>query len=363
LGHGLIGLIKLIKLIGLIRYSLFVVHYSFILTYNVIENQPLVYCGIANKIKISELVAVPFCPASTHPRRNFFMAELLTAENLVALLTLTALEIVLGIDNVIFIAILAGKLPAHQQDRARQLGIGLAVVSRIALLFAINWVITLDENLFTIFGTGISGHDLILLGGGLFLIGKSTHEIHEKLEALDDRTEKKVAAVSSLASVLVQVVLIDVVFSLDSVITAVGISGVLAVMVPAILIAAAVMLFFSGYIARFVEQHPTFKILALAFLILIGSILVIEGWSGEVVEDLHLKNYVYFAMAFSVLVELVNMRFRASSPKPVKLHNQPDPSAAASGTGSGSGKSGGSSSKSSSRPAQKRKTTKPKPRR
>jgi predicted tellurium resistance membrane protein TerC len=286
------------------------------------------------------------------------MADLLTAENLIALLTLTALEIVLGIDNVIFIAILSGKLPAEQQDRARQLGIGLAVFSRILLLFAINWVITLDETLFTIFETGISGHDLILLGGGLFLIAKSTHEIHEKLEALDDREHKKVSSVSTLRSVLFQVVLIDVVFSLDSVITAVGISGVLAVMVPAILIAAAVMLLFSGYIARFVEEHPTFKILALAFLILIGSILVIEGWNGEVVEDLHLKNYVYFAMAFSIVVELVNMRFRKPAAEPVKLHNQPSVSAVSGSTGST-----GSTTKPAPKPASKRKNTKPKPRR
>lgn len=278
------------------------------------------------------------------------MAELFTAENLIALLTLTALEIVLGIDNVIFIAILSGKLPAGQQDRARQIGIGLAVISRILLLFAINWVITLDETLFSIFGNGISGHDLILLGGGLFLIAKSTHEIHEKLEALDDKEEKRVPAVATMRSILVQVVLVDIVFSLDSVITAVGISGVLAVMIPAIVLAAVVMLLFSGYIARFVEQHPTFKILALAFLILIGSVLVIEGWSEHLVEDLNLKNYVYFAMAFSILVELVNMRFRARSPKPVKLHNQPSATAV---TGSGSSVDSGGGSGSSTRPSQK----------
>lgn len=279
------------------------------------------------------------------------MADLLTAENLVALLTLTTLEIVLGIDNVIFITILAGKLPADQQDQARKLGIGLAVFSRILLLFAINWVITLDDTLFTIFNKGISGHDLILLVGGLFLIAKSTHEIHEKLEALDDKEHKMATTVTSLRSVLIQVILIDVVFSLDSVITAVGISGVLAVMVPAIVIAAAVMLFFSGYIARFVEQHPTFKILALAFLILIGAVLVIEGWSGEAVEELRIKNYVYFAMAFSVMVELINMRFRAPSAQPVKLHNRPSVDEVG----------GGSSS--SRKPGSKRKTTKPKPRR
>lgn len=291
------------------------------------------------------------------------MAELLTVENLVALLTLTALEIVLGIDNVIFIAILSSKLPVEQQARARQLGIGLAVISRILLLFAINWVITLDEGLFNIFNNDISGHDLILLGGGLFLIAKSTHEIHEKLEALDDKTEKRAAAVSSLASVLVQVMVVDLVFSLDSVITAVGISGVMAVMIPAILIAAAVMLIFAGHIANFVEKHPTFKILALAFLILIGSILVIEGWSGELVEELHLKNYVYFAMAFSVLVELINMRFRTRAPEPVKLHNQPSPAEIGSVGATGGTGGTGTARPAANSPARKRKTTKPKPRR
>jgi predicted tellurium resistance membrane protein TerC len=290
------------------------------------------------------------------------MAELLTVENLVALLTLTALEIVLGIDNVIFIAILSGKLPADQQNRARQLGIGLAVVSRILLLFAINWVITLDETLFSVFENGISGHDLILLGGGLFLIAKSTHEIHEKLEALDDKEHKKVSAVSTMRSVLFQVVIVDLVFSLDSVITAVGISGVLAVMIPAIVIAAAVMLIFAGRIAHFVEDHPTFKILALAFLILIGAVLVIEGWSGEAAEELHIKNYVYFAMAFSVVVELINMRFRKPSPEPVKLHNQPTV-AAVTGEGGTTGPGGKPAPKPAAKPTAKRKTTKPKPRR
>jgi predicted tellurium resistance membrane protein TerC len=288
------------------------------------------------------------------------MAGIFTAENLIALLTLTALEIVLGIDNVIFIAILSSKLPVDQQDRARRMGISLAVFSRILLLLAINMVISLDEPLFTILGNGISGHDLILLGGGLFLIAKSTREIHEKLEAMDDRQEKQVSAITTLRSVLIQVVVIDMVFSLDSVITAVGISGVLAVMIPAIIIAAGVMLFFSGYIARFVEKHPTFKILALAFLILIGAVLVVEGWSGEAVKQLHLKNYVYFAMAFSVLVELINMRFRAPSPNPVKLYNQPSTSAVTNAGNSGS--SGGSKSAPKSA-AKKRKTTKPKPRR
>jgi predicted tellurium resistance membrane protein TerC len=249
------------------------------------------------------------------------MAELFTSENLVAFLTLLALEIVLGIDNVIFIAILAGKLPAGEQDRARQMGIGLAVVSRLLLLLGISWILRLTTDLFTIAGNGISGRDIILLGGGLFLIAKSTHEIHNKLEALDKGHDAP-ASVSTMAAVLAQIILVDVVFSLDSVITAVGISGHLAVMVPAVIIAAAVMLIFSGGISRFVQKHPTMKILALAFLILIGVLLVIEGWNHDVVEENHLKNYAYFAMAFSFLVELVNIRLRRST-DPVKLHNQP----------------------------------------
>ena len=244
------------------------------------------------------------------------MGELFTTQNLVAFLTLTALEIVLGIDNVIFIAILTGKLPKDQQARARTLGIGLAVVTRILLLLGITWVMQLTEPLLL----GFSGRDLILVIGGLFLIGKSTYEIHEKIESAE-HDGRAAPAVASFVSVIVQIVLVDIIFSLDSVITAVGISGHLEVMVPAVIIAAGMMLFFSGAIAGFVERHPTMKILALAFLILIGMMLVVEGWSPEVVHEFHLKNYAYFAMAFSFLVELVNMRFRKSTP--VELHNQP----------------------------------------
>jgi predicted tellurium resistance membrane protein TerC len=253
--------------------------------------------------------------------------ELFTTQNLVAFLTLTALEIVLGIDNVIFVAILAGKLPAHQRDLGRRLGIGLAVISRILLLLAINWIMRLTEPVIAPFGNALSGRDLILLVGGLFLIGKSTFEIHEKLEAAEGRHSAAAQAVT-LASVLVQVIIVDIVFSLDSVITAVGISGVLAVMIPAILIAAAIMLFASGAIGRFVEEHPTMKMLALSFLILIGSLLVIEGWNAEAAHEMGLKNYGYFAMAFSFGVELLNMRIRKKAEEPVKLHNQPSVSEA-----------------------------------
>ncbi len=242
-------------------------------------------------------------------------------ESLVALLTLTLLEVVLGIDNVIFIAILAAKLPVEQQAKARRLGIGMAVLTRILLLLSITWIMRLTEPLFSPFGHDVSGRDLILLVGGLFLIGKSTHEIHDKLEA-EDTGGHATRAVTSLTSVVLQVMLIDVVFSLDSVITAVGISDQLWVMVTAILIAAAMMIFFAGRISTFVEEHPTMKILALAFLILIGALLVVEGWDQEAAEGLHLKNYAYFAMAFSVGIELINLRVRKRG-QPVQLHNRP----------------------------------------
>lgn len=248
------------------------------------------------------------------------MEDLFTVQNLVAFLTLSALEIVLGIDNVIFIAILSSKLPESQQARARSTGIMLAVGTRILLLLAISWVMQLTTPMISILGTDLSGRDLILLGGGLFLIAKSTHEIHEKIESAehDGRTAPNKA---TFAGVIAQIVLIDIIFSLDSVITAVGISNHLPVMIAAVVVAAIVMLAFAGRIAEFVEQHPTMKILALSFLILIGVILVIEGWAPEIVHDLHLKNYIYFAMAFSFVVELVNMRIRPQDP--VKLHNRP----------------------------------------
>ncbi len=248
---------------------------------------------------------------------NFF-----TTTNLIALLTLTALEIVLGIDNVIFIAILSAKLPPEQQNRGRQLGIAMAVISRILLLLSIGVIIRLQEDIFHLFGNGISPRDLILLAGGAFLIAKSTHEIHAKLEGL---SEAHVAGrpTATMASVIVQVLIVDVVFSLDSVITAVGIADEISVMIVAIVIAAAVMVLFAGAISNFVERHPTFKILALAFLILIGSLLVIEGWLGEQAEELHLKNYAYFAMAFSVVIELLNLRLRQAQVEPVHLRNRP----------------------------------------
>ena len=247
------------------------------------------------------------------------MTELFQVQNLVALLTLVLLEIVLGIDNVIFIAILSGKLPESQQARARSTGIALAVFARIALLFSITWIMQLTQPIFSLFNHPLSGRDLILLIGGMFLIGKSTFEIHEKLEAAGH--DGKTRAAASFISVIAQIIIIDLVFSIDSVITAVGISGNLWVMVPAVLAAAAVMLIFSGSIAAYVERHPTMKILALAFLILIGFLLVLEGWLHEAVEELHLKNYAYFAMAFSLAVEMINLRIRQKS-QPLLLHSR-----------------------------------------
>ncbi len=247
------------------------------------------------------------------------MTELFQVQNLVALLTLVLLEIVLGIDNVIFIAILSGKLPENQQARARSTGIALAVFARIALLFSITWIMQLTQPIFSLFNHPLSGRDLILLVGGLFLIGKSTFEIHEKLEAAGH--DGKTRAAASFISVIAQIIIIDLVFSIDSAVTAVGISGNLWVMVPAVLAAAAVMLIFSGSIAAYVERHPTMKILALAFLILIGFLLVLEGWLHEAVEELHLKNYAYFAMAFSLAVEMINLRIRQKS-QPLQLHSR-----------------------------------------
>ena len=233
----------------------------------------------------------------------------------IALFTLTALEIVLGIDNIIFIAILASKLPENQQEKGRSVGLLLAMVTRIILLFSITLIMRLTEPLFTVLSNGISGRDLILICGGLFLLGKSTLEIHDNLEGAEDEHTVGVKQASFL-SVIVQIMILDIVFSLDSVITAVGLSNHLSVMISAIVIAIGVMLFLAGPISRFVEEHPTLKILALSFLLLIGFTLVGEGL------DLHIpKGYIYFAMAFSVFVEFLNMKLRKRRAEPVKLRH------------------------------------------
>ena len=232
----------------------------------------------------------------------------------VALVTLVILELVLGVDNVIFISILAGKLPVDQRDRARMTGIAMAVITRVLLLLSLSWIISLEEPLFTLplMNIGISGHDLILIAGGLFLLWKSVNEIHEKLEGVEGHASSRVYA--SFWNVIVQIMLLDIVFSLDSVITAVGMANDLIIMIIAVIAAAAVMIFASGPIGNFVEVHPTIKMLALSFLLLIGFTLVVEGLHQHIP-----KGYIYFAMGFSILVEMLNLRLRARSAHPVDL--------------------------------------------
>jgi len=233
-------------------------------------------------------------------------------ESWIAFGTLLALEIVLGIDNVVFISILAGKLAANQQAKARYLGLALAMVTRIILLFSISWMVRLTAPLFTVFGMEISGRDLILIVGGLFLIAKSTHEIHQKLEGAEGHASARVAP--TFTGVIVQILLLDVVFSLDSVITAVGMVDQVGIMVAAVVMAVIVMIGFAGAIGRFVERHPTVKMLALSFLLLIGMTLMAEGF------DQHIsKGYIYSAMAFSVFVEILNLRAK-KAPAPVRFH-------------------------------------------
>ena len=236
----------------------------------------------------------------------------------IGLLTLTVLEIVLGIDNIIFISILAGRLPREQQPKARKLGLAGAFVSRLLLLFSIAWIVRLTQPLFEVVGHPVSGRDLILFVGGLFLIGKATHEIHNKLEGEEHGAGDKAAAVgATMSRVILQIMLIDIVFSLDSVITAVGMVNEISIMVIANVIALAIMLAAVGPINTFVDRHPTVKMLALAFLVLIGTNLVAEGAGYHIP-----KGYTYFAMAFSVLVELLNQRIKRSTP--VKLHKPLD---------------------------------------
>jgi predicted tellurium resistance membrane protein TerC len=229
------------------------------------------------------------------------MAWLTDPNAWIALVTLTALEIVLGIDNIVFISLLAGKLPKEQQARARTLGLAAAMITRILLLLTLSWIMRLTAPLIDLFGRGISGRDLILIAGGLFLIWKATHEIHQRIEGAEE-TQREVK-VTSFNSVIVQIMLIDIVFSLDSVITAVGMADRISIMVAAVVIAVGVMMLASGPISAFVDRHPTVKMLALAFLLLIGVSLIGEGW------DLHIpKGYIYFAMAFSLFVESLNIR-------------------------------------------------------
>jgi predicted tellurium resistance membrane protein TerC len=242
------------------------------------------------------------------------MDWLTNPETWAALITLTALEIVLGIDNVIFISILAGKLPRHRQRLARRAGLMGAMITRILLLLSLAWIIRLTAPLFTVIGQEISGRDLILIGGGLFLLAKATYEIHDKLEGAEGHASAKVKA--SFAAVVLQIMLLDVVFSLDSVITAVGMARQIGVMVAAVIAAVAVMMLAAEPISAFVDRHPTVRMLALSFLLLIGVSLLAEGFDQHVS-----KGYIYFAMGFSVFVEMLNLRLRAKAP-PVRLQQR-----------------------------------------
>jgi len=237
------------------------------------------------------------------------------SEMWIALGTLTALEIVLGVDNIIFISVLVSRLQQHQRNVARRLGLGLAMIARLGLLFSISLVMELTTPLFTLLKQAISGRDLILIIGGLFLLAKATHEIHESLEGVDDHATSSIP--TSFGMMLFQIMVLDLVFSLDSVITAVGLVEEVSVMAAAIIIAVLVMMFAARAIGDFVDTHPTIKILALSFLILVGVTLMVEGF------DVHVpKGYIYFAMAFSVAVEMINLRIRMRTSPPVKLHSR-----------------------------------------
>src|ERR1700757_1966681 len=233
----------------------------------------------------------------------------------IGLLTLTVLELVLGIDNIVFISILSGKLPAHQQKKARFIGLSVAMLMRILLLLSITWVTRLTRPLFVIGGFEVTGRAVILVAGGLFLLVKSTHEIHDQIEGEDERREAR--AVASLFAVLVQISLLDLVFSLDSVITAVGMVDEIAVMIIAVVLAVIVMMVFAGPVSGFVERHPTIKMLALSFLLLIGVNLIAEGLNFHIP-----KGYTYFAMAFSLFVEMLNLKMRSRKPAPHVLQSR-----------------------------------------
>lgn len=239
------------------------------------------------------------------------MEVLFTAEGIIALLTLTFLEIVLGVDNIIFISIVSNKLPEENQQRARMIGLSLALIFRIGLLSGITWVITFSEPLFTVLQHNFSGRDLILMTGGMFLIGKSTVEVHHKMMAIEDHDNVRPPA--SLSSAVMQIVMLDIIFSFDSILTAVGLTDQLLIMIVAVIIAMFIMMAFSGKISDFISSHPSLEVLALSFLILIGFMLLIEAFGHHVP-----KGYIYFAVFFSLAVELLNMRIRKSS-KPVKL--------------------------------------------
>ena len=249
------------------------------------------------------------------------MIDLLNADAWISLLTLTILEIVLGVDNVIFVSIIMGRLDEERQKAARKIWMFSGMLVRVLLLLSLSWLVKHgDQELFRLFGKGFNLRGLIMLGGGLFLLVKTVGEIHQKLEGEEHTGGISDKKGGSLMKIVVQMMLVDMVFSFDSIITAVGMAQHVEVMIAAVILAMIVMFLFSGKIAHFVEKHPTVKMLALSFLVMIGVVLLIEGWDAEKAHDLHLKNYVYFSMAFSFAVEMLNMQLRKRSKKPVELH-------------------------------------------
>jgi len=254
------------------------------------------------------------------------MEQLFTTESLISLLTLTLLEVILGIDNVIFVSIIMGRMPKAERKKARLYWMIFGIGTRTLLLMMLGWLLKQKgKPLFTIFGNGLDLASLVMIGGGLFLLVKTVMEIHHKLEGDEEERETEVERkANGFAKAMVQIVLIDMVFSFDSVITASGIARILPVMITAVVIAMIIMFFFSEGIANFIHKHPTLKMLALSFLVMVGVVLVVEGWDPVKAHEMHLKNYVYFAMAFSFSVELINMRMRKKTKPPVKL-NEPDP--------------------------------------
>lgn len=249
------------------------------------------------------------------------MDYLLSADALISLFTLALLEVVLGVDNVIFVSIIMGRLDDQNKKRARQIWMITGMLVRVALLISLSWLVKNgNKELFAILGKSFNLRGLIMLGGGLFLLVKTVSEIHQKLEGEMHHAEKSQSKKAVFGQVILQMMLVDMVFSFDSIITAVGMAQHVEVMIIAVVIAMIIMFLFSSHIAHFIEQHPTVKMLALSFLVMIGVVLLIEGWDAEKAHDLHLKNYVYFAMAFSFAVELLNMQIRKRSKKPVVLH-------------------------------------------
>lgn len=250
------------------------------------------------------------------------MEYLLSADALISLLTLTVLEVVLGVDNVIFVSIIMGRMPKNQQLKARRTWMFTGIAVRVLLLIALGWLISQKgKPVFEVFGKGFDLSSLVMLAGGLFLIYKTVKEIHHKLEGEEEHAQGTAPKPASFGSAIGQIILVDMIFSFDSIITAVGIAKHIEVMIIAVVIAMVIMFMFSQRIADFIGKHPTLKMLALSFLVMVGFVLIVEGWAGEAAEELHLKNYVYFAMAFSFVVELLNMRIRKSTSKPVELRS------------------------------------------